>query len=59
MHRNQCQTKVTCTVHNCAHHVSSGCGCDLEEIRVCQCPGSRDGKTDDQSMCADYEERLL
>lgn len=58
MKNSNCQTKVTCTVHNCAHHINTGCGCDMQEIRICHTPDCRDGKSADQSMCADYAERV-
>ena len=58
MKNSQCQTRVTCTVHSCAHHITEGCGCDMREIRICNTPDCRGGREADQSMCADYAERV-
>lgn len=50
-------THVYCTVENCAHHTDCGCGCDLDEVRICHC-GECGCPGDTETICANFEESM-
>lgn len=54
MDKNQ---KINCSVHSCAFNDKQQQICELEEIKVAPCPGCRNGKPEDESMCDSYKKR--
>ena len=54
MNKNQ---KINCSVKSCIFNNETSHLCELEEIKVCACPGCNTGKAEDESMCESYKNK--
>lgn len=52
MNKNQ---KIRCDVSSCTFNNHEKELCELNEIKVCACPGCNTGNPEDESMCASYK----
>lgn len=52
--RNQ---KIKCTVSSCTYNDCDNALCELKQIEVQACPGCKNGKAKDESMCGNYKHK--
>ena len=46
--------KIKCNVCSCMYNNEANEVCELNEIKVCACPGCNNGRAEDESMCDSY-----
>lgn len=52
MDKNQ---RINCSVNSCTFNNKQQQICQLEEIKIAPCPGCKNGRAEDESMCGSYE----